>query len=49
MISEVHRDFVNTHAMVHNMLKDQKGVGGQDQLVRVTCIPSVTGYVLTTT
>jgi len=49
MISEVHRDFVNTHAVVRNMLKDQEGTGGQDRFVRVSCIPSVTGYVLITT
>jgi len=46
MISEVHRDFVNTHAMVRNMLNDQEGAGGQDRLVRVTCVPSVTGHAL---
>ena len=49
MISEVHRDFINTHTMVHSMLKDQEWAGGQDRLVRVTCFPSVTGYVLITT
>jgi hypothetical protein len=38
MISEVHRDFVNTHAMVRNMLKDQGGAGGRDRLVRATYI-----------
>jgi hypothetical protein len=49
MISEIHRDFINTYAMVRNMLKDQEGAGAQDRLVRVTCIPSVTGHVLTHT
>ena len=49
MISEVHRDVVNTHAMVRDMLKDQEGTGGRDRLVRVIYIPSVTGYVLITT
>lgn len=49
MISEVHREFVNTHVMVRNMLNDQEGAGGQGRLVRVTCVPSVTGHVLITT
>lgn len=33
IISEVHRDVVDTQAMVHNILKSQEGVGGRDRLV----------------
>ena len=49
MISEVHHDFFNTHAMVRNILKAQEGTDNQDRLVRVTRIPSFTGHVLTAT
>jgi predicted transcriptional regulator len=49
IISEVHRDVVNTQAMVRTMLKSQQEAGGQDQSVSDTCVLFATVQNLSTT
>ena len=39
-ISDIHRDVVDTQAMVRNILKSREGTGGQDRSVSVTCVLS---------
>ena len=48
IISEVHRDVMNTQSMVRDMLTTQEGAGGQDRLVSVTCTLFATEQTLTT-
>ena len=37
IISEVHRDVVDTKAMIHDVLKSQQDVSSQDRLVSDAC------------
>ena len=49
-VPDIHQDVVNTRTVVnniHNMLKSQGGAGYQPLLVSVTCILSLTEYILT--
>ena len=38
IISEVHRDVMDTKAMIRDVLKNQQEAGGQDRSVSDTCI-----------